>query len=215
MTFQMGTLSKTKAAKALLAAIALGLIAPAVGAQFSDSYNFLKYVKDRKGTEATELIDEPGSIIINTKDDVTGQTALHIVVERRDADWLGFLLQKGANPNIADKKGVTPLILATQLNFKEGVEWLLKEKASVDGVGRVSTTPLIIAVQVRNLDMVRLLLKFGANPDKQETGTGRSARDYAKQDGRGNAILAEIEKSKTDSKSKAKDLDFRGISGPK
>jgi uncharacterized protein len=214
MTLIFGRGAGTKAGRLLLAALALGLIAPLANAQFSDSYNFLKYVKDRKGTEATELIDEPGSIIINTKDDVTGQTALHIVVERRDEDWLGFLLQKGANPNIADKKGVTPLILATQLNFKEGVEWLLKNKAAVDGVGRVSTTPLIMAVQVRNLDMVRLLLKYGANPDKQETGTGRSARDYAALDGRGNAILDALEK-KNDEKPKPLDLDFRGIPGPK
>jgi ankyrin repeat protein len=215
MTFISGGSTKAKFAKMLLGVLALGLIAPAVGAQFSDSYNFLKYVKERKGTEATALIEEPGSIIINTKDDVTGQTALHIVIERRDEDWLGFLLQKGANPNIADKKGVTPLILATQLNFKEGVEWLLKNKAAVDGVGRVSTTPLIMAVQVRNLDMVRLLMKYGANPDKQETGTGRSARDYATMDGRGNAILAELEKKGADKKPAGKDLDFRGIPGPK
>ena len=180
-------------AAAILLPIAIGVVTPAAQAQFSDSYNFLKAVKDRKGEEVEKFLGEPGSVIVNTRDGTTGGTALHIVIERRDAAWLGFLLQKGANPNLADKKGTTPLMLATQIGFIEGIDWLVDKKALVDQTNRSGETALILAVQLRNPESVRTLLKAGANPDKKDNRAGYSARDYAKQDGRASAILSIIE----------------------
>lgn len=191
-------------------------LSPAV-AQFSDSYNFLKAVKDRKGDEAEKFLAEPGSVIINTRDSTTGQSALHIVVERRDSTWLSYLLQKGANPNLADKKGLTPLMLATQLGYLDGIDWLVRKKAQVDQANRSGETALILAVQLRNAEAVRALLKAGANPDKKDNRAGYSARDYAKQDGRASAIAAIIDNyGKDDAASKKPtDLDFSGIGEPK
>ena len=205
--------------KLALAAIALSLIAVPVAAQFSDSYNFLKAVKDRKGEEAEKFINVAGSgsVIINTKSDDTGETALHIVTARRDYDWLGYLLGKGAKADIADKKGTTPLMLATQLSWADGAQLLIDRKALVDATNRSGETALIRAVQLRNSEMVRLLMKAGANADKQDSVAGYSARDYALQDGRGSAILAIIEsggKSEVPSvppENKTADLDFSGI----
>lgn len=204
--------SSAKALKIAVIACALTFISPA-SAQFSDSYNFLKAVKDRKGEEVTRLIDQPGSgaVLINTRDITTGQGALHIVIDRRDGAWLGFLLQKGANPNITDKKNVTPLMLATQLGFTEGVEWLIKYKANIDQTNRGGETALIMAVNVRNTEMVRILLKNGANPDKKDNVAGLSARQYAARDGRGNAIASIIENEAKSGAKKAPDLDFTGV----
>lgn len=176
---------------AALAAIAL-LIPGMASAQFSDSYNFLKAVRERDGDKATSMLNEPGSTIVNTKDITTGETALHIVTQRRDLTWMGFLLQKGANPNARDKNGVTPLMLATTLRFVDGAETLLSRKARVDDVNNSGETALIRAVQLRDLAMVRLLLKNGANPDKQDTIAGQSARDYANGDFRNPQILEAI-----------------------
>jgi uncharacterized protein len=205
----------TRTSRSIIFAAALALIAaPAAWAQFSDSYNFLKAVKDRKGEDAEKYINEPGSVIINTRDDVSGETALHIVVARRDATWLGFLLAKGANPNIGDKKGITPLMLATQYGYVDGAALLLKNKAAVDGTNRSGETALIRAVQLRNTAMVRMLLKSGANPDKKDSVTGQSAREYAALDGRSNAILSIIENKgqlEEPKKEKQADLDFSGI----
>jgi uncharacterized protein len=203
----------TKVIKAAAIASMLGMIAVPATAQFSDSYNFLKAVKERKGEDATRLIEQPGSgaVLINTRDITTGQGALHIVVERRDAAWLSFLLQKGANPNIADKKNVTPLMLSTQLGFKDGVEWLIKYKANIDQTNRGGETALIMAVNLRNSEMVRVLLKNGANPDKKDSVAGLSAREYALRDGRGSAISGIIESETKTSAKKPKDLDFTGV----
>ena len=201
---------------ALVTPFAAGLIAPTAHAQFSDSYNFLKAVDDRKGEEVEKFLGEPGSVIINTRDSTTGRTALHIVIERRDATWLGFLLQKGANPNLADKTGKTPLMLATQLSFIEGINWLVDKKVHVDQTNRAGETALILAVQLRNAESVRSLLKAGANADKRDKRAGYAAREYAQQDGRGSSILSIIEAN--DKKTKVpekKPLDFSGIDGKK
>jgi ankyrin repeat protein len=202
----------------LIVPAAFGVVAPAAYAQFSDSYNFLKAVKDRKGEEAEKFLSEPGSVIINTRDGSTGETALHIVIQRRDSTWLGYLLQKGANPNLADKKGTTPLMLATQLGYVDGIAWLVREKAVVDQTNRSGETALILAVQLRNPEAVRALLKAGANPDKTDSRAGYSARDYAKQDGRASAIAAIIEsngKADAAATTKPTELDFSGIASPK
>jgi ankyrin repeat protein len=202
----------------LIVPAAFGVVAPAAYAQFSDSYNFLIAVKDRKGEEAEKFLSEPGSVIINTRDGSTGETALHIVIQRRDSTWLGYLLQKGANPNLADKKGTTPLMLATQLGYVDGIDWLVRKKAVVDQTNRSGETALILAVQLRNPEAVRALLKAGANPDKTDSRAGYSARDYAKQDGRASAIAAIIEsngKADAAATTKPTGLDFSGIASPK
>jgi len=177
-------------------------------AQFSASYNFLKAVKDRDGTEATKFLSKPGTVIVNTRDSSTGETALHIVVARRDATWTGFLLQKGANPNLQDKNGTTPLMLATQLRFVEGARVLLSKKANVNQTNNQGETALIRAVQLRDSEMTRILLKNGADPDRTDTLAGLSARDYATRDRRASAILSEIEKADQEKKPESKERFF-------
>lgn len=184
---------------AWIAVAAFSFSVPAA-AQFSDSYNFLKAVDDRDGEEASKYLNQPGTVIVNTRDRTTGRGALHIVVERKDPTWLAFLLQKGANPNVRDKDGLTPLMLATQLRFVDGVRLLLAKGADVNDTNKQGETALMRAVQFRDSELVRLLLANGANPDRTDTLAGLSARDYAKRDRRAASILAEIEKADSDKK---------------
>lgn len=178
-------------------------MAPSVAfAQFSDSYNFLKAVRDRDGQKVTELVNKPGSTIINTRDAGTGETALLIATARRDADWMAFLLSKGANPNLANSHGDSPLLLTTQLRFIEGAQLLLGSGAQVDKTNGSGETPLVRAVHLRDLPMVRFLVSQGANPDKRDL-TGNSARDYARQDSRGSTLLEALESGKPDKASSA------------
>jgi uncharacterized protein len=182
----------------LAAALLVPALAPvAAQAQFSDSYNFLKAVRDRDGAKVTEFVDEPGATVINTKDNTTGETALHIVVARRDAVWISFMLAKGAKPNLTDNNGTTPLMLAAQLRFMDGARLLLASGATVDKANDRGETPLIRAVQLRDLAMVRLLVANGANADKVDSLAGMSARDYAKRDTRSTAILAALDAPKS------------------
>jgi uncharacterized protein len=168
-------------ANALVASAVVGVasvpLAPAAAQMFSEGYQFLKAVKDRDGDAATDMLNKPGTQIVNSRDLTSGDTGLHIVVQRMDGLWVRFLLQRGADPNIRNKRGVAPLQLATSIGFIEGAEELIKGGASVNISDQTGETPLIAAVHARNVPMVRMLLDKGGDPDRNDN-SGRSARDY-------------------------------------
>jgi ankyrin repeat protein len=176
------------AAAAALIVASMTLGAPAPAQQYSDSYTFLKAVKDRDGEKATGLISGPGTTIINTRGG-NGEGALHILVRDRDSTWLSFMLGKGARPDLQNDQGETPLSLAAQIGWTEGAQMLLDHRAMVDLANHGGETPLMLAVRNRDLAMVRLLLAYRANPRKTDTIAGYSAIDYAKQDPRAAPIL--------------------------
>ncbi|MBX7541265.1 ankyrin repeat domain-containing protein [Qipengyuania sphaerica] len=177
---------------------ALAMLASPLAAQrTTDGYKFIKAVRDRDGTTATQMLDEPGNTFINAREIATGETALHAVVQRRDLSWVRFLLQRGANPNIADKNGVYPIQLAAQLGFIEGVERLIKGGADVDVSTVTGETPLISAVHRRDLKMIELLVEKGGNPDRADN-SGRTARDYAMLMGARSGVLEAIEKGESE-----------------
>ena len=177
----------------IVAGLLAMLASPVAAQQQSDGYKFLKAVRDRDGDIATKLLDEPGNTIVNARDITTGETALHAVVQRRDLTWVRFLLQRGANPNIADKNGTTPLQIAAQLGFIEGVEQLIKRGAEVDVSDSTGETPLISAVHRGDLKLVEMLIANGGNPDRTDN-SGRSARDYAMLLGARAGVIEAIEK---------------------
>lgn len=179
----------------ILCAIAGVLLSAApASAQYSPGFKFLEAVKKKDGDAVMQALKSPGSTIINSRDITTGETALHIVTQRRDVLWMQFLLAQGANPNIADVKGVTPLVLATQLGFLDGAETLIAKGARVDVPNATGETPLIAAVHRHDVPMLRLLLKSGADPDRADS-SGRSARDYARLEGPSGNLVSEIEKN--------------------
>ena len=192
----------------LLAGI-LAMAGPA-HAQFSQGYKFLDAVKKKDGVKVEEAINEPGSTIVNTRDVTSGETALHIVTARRDLTWMSYLIQKGANVNARDGKGVTPLQLGTNLGFLEGVELLVSKNADLNESNDAGETPLISAVHRRDIAMLRILLKGGADPDRADN-SGRSARDYAELAGRGSPLLSEIE---ANAKPKEERAGSRAVYGP-
>lgn len=167
-------------------------VAPAAAQLFSDSYEFLEAVRERDGAKAMELLNGPSGTIVNTRDRSTGETALHIVVARRDTTWMNFILQRGANANMADRSGLTPLLSAAQIGFVDGAQILVARGAQVNlGNGR-GETALHIAVQRRDIAMVRALMAAGADADQQDNIAGKSPRDYAADDSRAGAVLAAL-----------------------
>lgn len=199
---------------ATVAAFALASAMPASAQQYSDGYKFLKAVKDKDVTKANELLQEPGSTVINARDLSTGESALHFAVKSRDLVWVNYLTTRGANPDIADKKGVTPLILACRMGFIDAVQALVDAGASVDEPNKAGETPLISAVHARDIALMRVLLKAGANPDRSDN-SGRTARDYAQLDGDNSRTLAEIERSAKSAEERKAEEDAKSeVYGP-
>lgn len=158
-------------------ALAGGLAVPAQ-AQFSGGYKFLEAVRKKEGEKVEQALSSSATTIINTRDVTTGETALHIVTTRRDLTWLQFLAARGANVNTRDGQGRTPLQVAANLGWRDGVAVLLARKASTEVANDAGETPLISAVHRRDVELVKLLLQAGADPDRADN-SGRSARDYA------------------------------------
>jgi ankyrin repeat protein len=177
----------------IMAAAALGLLAvPAAAQQLSESTQFIKAVKDRDADKVMSLLSAPGSIVINSRNEV-GDGALHMLVRERDMTWMGYLLNKGAKPDLQNREGMTPLAVAAQIGWVEGADRLLRGGAKIDFPNRNGETPLILAVHNRDIAMARLLLGRGANPNKTDTVTGHSALDYARQDGRATPLVKLLE----------------------
>ena len=178
------------------AAAAISLVAAPGAAQYaSDGAAFVEAVRKSDGSAAKKILEERGPAIINTRD-YEGNTALVVAINNRDEDWTAFLLQQGADPNLASKGGETPLIAASRIGYDDAVGWLLGLNVKVDAANKMGETALIIAVQQRHPRIVRALLAAGANPDKTDAAAGLSARDYAKRDTRSREILQLIEARK-------------------
>ena len=199
----MAMVHRSKPALAVVAGLSLMTAMPAGAQNYSDGYQFLQAVEKQDAAKAQDLLGK-SSTVINARDLSDGHTALHIAVKNHAYTWLSFLLGKGADPNIADKKGVTPLMLASQAGFTDAVIALAQSGAKVDQPNDTGETPLILAVLAKKSPMVRVLLLAGADPDHADN-SGRTARDYAKASGVDSPVLAEIEghdKDKTAKKPK-------------
>jgi ankyrin repeat protein len=185
--------------KSLRIALTAGLIAtlsvPVAAQSFgTDSDQFVDAIQKRDGDKAIDLISKHPTII-DAKNGA-GDTGLIIAIKANDPDFTGFLLNKGADPNMPGSGGDTPLIAAAKTGFDQAAEWLLGLGARVDGTNKMGETPLIIAVQQRDAALVRLLLKAGADPDRTDAAAGYSARDYATRDQRARDILKMIDQAK-------------------
>ena len=184
--------------------LSLGVAAPAM-AQIGFGYEgpqFLKAVRDGDGAKATELADSSGPGVINYRG-TDGDAAIHAVTRLRNQSWMGFLLQKGADVDLAGRDGDTPLIIAARNGFKDGAERLLAQGAKIDKANKLGETALIAAVQQRQPAMVRLLLAKGADPAKTDR-VGYTARDYAKRETRFPELLKLIETVKPSGAAKLK-----------
>ena len=180
-----------------LLALAMLAATPAAAQEVgSDGAKFLTAVKEGNGAKAMELAEAPGSTVVNYRGP-DGNAALHLATRSKSGNWIGYLLGKGADPNVGDKQGDTPLIIAARLGYSEGAARLLMRRASVDKANKLGETALIVAVQQRQPAIVRMLLEAGANPDKADHAAGYTARDYAKRDTRSTELLKLIESVKS------------------
>jgi len=105
--------------------------------------------------EIFSLLIEHGAEI-NSRDERTGWSLLHIAVEHKRESSIRRLVELGANLNIKDMGGVSPLHLAVDIE--------------ADALDQVGVEP--------SSRIVELLLQLGADPDSRD-GNGKTPRDWA------------------------------------
>ncbi len=126
---------------------------------------------------------------INAQDS-QGKTALHWAVSdaHMSSDVAKVLLQSGADPNITDNRGWTPVHWALNYNRDDLVLLLGEFGADMDVAYEDGHTPLHHAWS--NLELTKLLIKAGANVNATDTH-GWTALHYAFLNGK-HAVVDEL-----------------------
>jgi ankyrin repeat protein len=130
---------------------------------------FLEAVRS-SDTKAVERIISADPALIQAKDRA-GSTALHHAAGFGSLQTIKLLLDKGADPNAANRRKSTPLFWAISDEAK--VRMLLDRGADLNASQSEGRTPLYQAALLGNgMPMLRLLLDKGANANaKAITGT--------------------------------------------
>lgn len=88
------------------------------------------------------------------------------------------MIEAGADPNIADARGQTPLHHATVNNSLDFMKLLLNMGADQSMVDEAGNWPFLLACQVANIDCIKLLIQYGA-PLFQQHKDGYQAVEFA------------------------------------
>lgn len=112
--------------------------------------------------------------------DVEGNTPLMIASALGKANFVQFLLSKGANPNQKNYIGVTSLHRAAQGGYNDIVEKLIDYGAQVNMPDMDGITPLMKAVENEQRFTVELLVRRGAII-LFRNAKGKTALDIAKE----------------------------------
>lgn len=94
-------------------------------------YKLLQYVREKNRPQIKKMVQMGFSNLINMTEPKQGLSALYQASVDQDEDLIQFLLSLKAHPDIQDKKGCTPMMLAAQLGYYKIVYLLIKHSANV------------------------------------------------------------------------------------
>eukprot|EP01045_Picozoa_sp_COSAG04_P023104 COSAG04_NODE_2698_length_3716_cov_4.770904_1_plen_931_part_10 len=142
-------------------------------------------------------------------------TALLSAVTGKQQAGVRLLLHRGANPNLADSDGTTPLMIAAGNDFLPMLRLLLEAKAEVNAVHPLAGHTAFHAASLGNYpDCAEALVRAGCDTSLR-TVHGQAGRDIAQAQGH-TAVLERLDALGQDiSSSEKKADDGRGISSKK
>ncbi|MBA3954066.1 ankyrin repeat domain-containing protein [Candidatus Dependentiae bacterium] len=118
-------------------------------------------------TEIVELLLNPSSVDSNTPDQ-HGDKALTKACVFDHNNTVKLLLARKANPNLSDKFGNTPLMIASDKGLMPIAKVLLEAGANPNIQTKSGTTALLLAALKGHTEMVRFLLNAGADTNLKD-----------------------------------------------
>ena len=91
---------------------------------------------------------------------------LHDAILNANLERVRLLVEQGADKDMGDSYGQTPLYYASNEGRLDVVLYLVEQGASLDKVDKHGWTPLFGAIYGGHLEVARYLLEQGANRDK-------------------------------------------------
>ncbi len=134
--------------------------------QKSVTQAFIAALSKDNEIEIKRLVEDKDLYVNVVKEPVNKSVLLdHIIRLYGDKDWansvIAKLLQRGANPNVKDYYGETPIYAAK--NFEQA-KILIAAGARVDVRDNLNMTPLHYAASYGRVEIVKVLLANGVNP---------------------------------------------------
>ena len=108
------------------------------------------------------------------KQDKDKDTPLHLAIRRNRSRLAGILLKHGANANVVNNEGMTPLQILSKCYFKdEGIILnlalsLLKLGVDVNRLDKDNETPLHLAIRRDRFTLAGILLEHGADANVED-----------------------------------------------
>ncbi|KAK3610372.1 hypothetical protein CHS0354_008648 [Potamilus streckersoni] len=138
-----------------------------VKVNFYDEYGDTPLLAAAKqgSVDICRLLVENGAII-NQPCQLSHQTPLHVAIEHSHLEVVKFLLEKDADPQLADNVGITPLYAALKVknNQAEYVKRLIQSGCDVN-IGSQDHAPIFLATRKNLLPCVKLLCETGCCKD--------------------------------------------------
>ena len=125
--------------------------------------------------------------------DTDGTTALHWAVRDDAVDVAMSLIRAGAIPQVANRQGVTPLVLAATNGSAVAIEMLMKAGGDPNDAMPEGQTALMAAARTGKVDAVEALLRGGADPNVHERRLGETALMWAAAENHAGAVTALIQ----------------------
>lgn len=139
-----------------LSAVAVGVIfnSKSIEAQISDLYNQnndeiagispLMSAVTENDIVGVRFFSKAGRSIINQKN-IGGATALHMACREKNFEIVRILIENGADINIVDNEGWTPLMRASMAGDAQIVDFLLTKGATAENINSVGESAIIHA----------------------------------------------------------------------
>lgn len=191
--------------------IGFGILLLAASAEAVDSLPELVALGRR--AEAFERVAARADVDERSAD---GSTALLWAVHHGDRELIRALLERGADPTLANEYGVTPLAAAAVEADFEIVEALLKAGADVESRNAEGQSALMVVARSGHIDTAKVLLEHGANVNAVEQWGGQTALMWAAAQSQPQMIRVLLEHgAEADSHGRAHDWQRRVTAEPR